>query len=151
MQWTGFQTPQMPRVCVIKKVLGLLESILGTSYMQSPRLDLGNVHAWGHCTASFQKCFTNVHFFRYSKFRLLQSPWMNIDFQQSLKPTDVKSSKISLQSNLYLRTQLVKNGRTYYKKYLNQGMDSHNLTCKVVHLVNDLLKKIAKFDKPLYM
>jgi hypothetical protein len=37
-----------------------------------------------------------------------------------------------IQSNLYLRTQLVKNGCTYCKKYLNQGMDSHRLTREVV-------------------
>jgi hypothetical protein len=38
---------------------------------------------------------------------------------------------------------------TYYEKYLNRGMDSHRLTCEVVQLVNDLPKKLAKFDKPL--
>jgi hypothetical protein len=32
-----------------------------------------------------------------------------------------------MQSNLYLCTQLVKNGCTYCKKYLNQGMDSDRL------------------------
>jgi hypothetical protein len=37
-----------------------------------------------------------------------------------------------VQSNLYLRTQLVKNGCTYCEKYLNRGMDSHRLTCKDV-------------------
>jgi uncharacterized protein with von Willebrand factor type A (vWA) domain len=48
-----------------------------------------------------------------------------------------------LQSNLYSRTQLVKRC-TYCKKYLNGGMDSHRLTCEVVQLVNDLLKKFCK-------
>ncbi len=55
-----------------------------------------------------------------------------------------------VQSNLYLRTQLVKIGCTYSEKYLNQGMDPHRLTCEVVQLVNDLPKKnLKKFDKPL--
>jgi hypothetical protein len=56
---------------------------------------------------------------------------------------------IYVQLNLYLRTKLVKNGCTYCEKYLNEGMDSHRLTCDVVQLVNDLPKKIQKFDKPL--
>ncbi len=60
------------------------------------------------------------------------------------------SGQYSAQSNLYLRTQLVKNGCTYCKKYSNRGMDSHRLTCEVVQLANDLQKKKKqKFDKPL--
>jgi hypothetical protein len=35
------------------------------------------------------------------------------------------------QLNLYLCTQLVKSGCTHCKKYLNQDMDSHRLTCEV--------------------
>jgi hypothetical protein len=51
---------------------------------------------------------------------------------------------------LYSRTQLVKNGCTYCEKYVNpSGTDSHRLTCEVVQLVNDLPKKLQKFDKPL--
>ncbi len=56
---------------------------------------------------------------------------------------------IFLQSNLYLHTQLVKNGCTYFEKYLNRGMDSHRLTCEVAQLVNDLQKKIAKIRQAL--
>ncbi len=39
---------------------------------------------------------------------------------------------LELHSNLYLRTQLVKNGYTYCEKYLNQDMDVHRLICEVV-------------------
>jgi hypothetical protein len=55
-----------------------------------------------------------------------------------------KYSETPIQSNLYIRTQLVKNGCTYCKKYLNQGMDSHRLTREVVQLVNDLPKQNYK-------
>jgi hypothetical protein len=51
---------------------------------------------------------------------------------------------VSCQSNLDLRTQLVKNGCIYCKKYLNRGMDSHRLTCEVVQLVNHIPKKNCK-------
>ncbi len=54
-----------------------------------------------------------------------------------------------LQSNLDLRTQLVKNGCTYCQKYLNRGMDSHRLPCEVVQLVNDLSQNIPKLPKDL--
>ncbi len=40
--------------------------------------------------------------------------------------------QINIQSNIYLHTQLVKNGCTYCKKYLNWNMDHHRLTCEVV-------------------
>ncbi len=54
-----------------------------------------------------------------------------------------------IQSNLYLCTQLVENGCTHCKKYLNQDMDFHILTCEVVWLVNDLPKKIGKICQAL--
>ncbi len=57
---------------------------------------------------------------------------------------------LRIQSNLYLRTQLVKNGCTYCKKYSNWGTDSHRHTCEVVQLVNDLPKK-SKIRQALRM
>jgi hypothetical protein len=42
-----------------------------------------------------------------------------------------------------------KNGCTYCKKYLNQGMDSHRLTCEVVQMVNDLPQKNANIRQAL--
>jgi hypothetical protein len=56
---------------------------------------------------------------------------------------------LDIQSNLDLRTQLVKNGCTYCEKYLNRGLDSHRLPCEVVQLANDLPKKLQKFNEPL--
>ncbi len=65
--------------------------------------------------------------------------------------TDEKGGygKSLLQLNLYLHTQLVKNGCTYCEKYLNWGMDSHRLTCEMVQLVDDLPKNIAKIWQAL--
>ncbi len=60
-----------------------------------------------------------------------------------------KMNSYQLQSNFYLRTQLVKNDCTYCKKYLNRGIDSHRLTCEVVWLVNDLSQKIPKLHEDL--
>jgi hypothetical protein len=81
--------------------------------------------------------------------------WFDLNLGNRLFPPPVEyycfviDSKCLIQSNLYLRTQLDKNGCTYCEKYLNRGMDSHRLTCEVVQLVNDLPKKMQKFDKPL--
>jgi hypothetical protein len=41
-------------------------------------------------------------------------------------------SENEVQLNLYLRTELVKNGCTYCEKYLYRDMDFHRLTCEVV-------------------
>jgi hypothetical protein len=67
-----------------------------------------------------------------------------------------KKSKRSLvlclysQSNLHLRTQLVKNGCTYCEKYLNQGTDFHRLTYVTwFNWSMTFRKKVQNFDKPL--
>jgi hypothetical protein len=86
---------------------------------------------------------------------LLFEPKTTMEHSFQLLRTILTNSKIELhahhqvQSNLDLRTQLVKNGCTYCKKYLNRGMDSHRLPCEVVQLVNGLPKKFQKFNKPL--
>jgi hypothetical protein len=56
-----------------------------------------------------------------------------------------------VQLYLYLPTQLVKNGCTYCKRYLNQNMDFHTLTYMWSGLIGQwyLPKKLQKFIKPL--
>ncbi len=56
------------------------------------------------------------------------------------------TSSPRLQSNLYLRTQLVKNGCTYCEKYLNQDMNFH-VKCYIWSMT--FTKKLQKFVKPL--
>jgi hypothetical protein len=70
-------------------------------------------------------------------FGSVSSPAMDeadaVLFKDSIPDTALERRRINqVQSYLYLRTQLVKNGCTYCKKYLIQNMDFHRLACEVV-------------------